>query len=138
MPNAPIDTNVILRYLVEDPEKIAPQFTGVYSFFEKIETGRIVVQLTDLVLFQTYFVLTSFYKVPRAVAAAKMVEILAFRGITMPEKEIATACMKRLERENLDVVDAYLLEWVERKGAPGVYSFDSDLDTKLVTLLPVN
>jgi len=137
MPNAPIDTNVILRYLVEDPKTIAPRFKGVYSFFEKIESGQLVVHLAELVLFQTYFVLTSFYKVPRPVAAAKLGELLAFRGIRIPEKEIALACLKRLETENLDIVDAYLLEWVEIKGAPGVYSFDSDLDTKAVPLLPV-
>ena len=63
MADIPIDTNVILRYLVEDPESIDPKFSGVYSFFDKLETGRLTVHLPDLVLFQTYFVLTSFYNV---------------------------------------------------------------------------
>ena len=43
----------------------------------------------------------------------------------------------RLETENLDLVDAYLLSWIESKGAPGVYSLDSDLRGNAVELLPV-
>jgi len=137
MADVPIDTNVILRYLVEDPETIDAKFRGVYSFFEKIETGRLAVHLADVVLFQAYFVLTSFYKVPRSEAAAKLGGLLAFRGIRMADKEIAVACLKRLETENLDLVDTYLLARVESKGSPGVYSFDSDLGTNDVELLPV-
>jgi predicted nucleic acid-binding protein len=109
----------------------------VYSFFEQVETGKLVVHLVELVLFQTYFVLRSFYKVPRPVAAEKLGKLLQFRGIKMSEKEISIACLKRLETENLDIVDAYLLEWVKTKGVSGVYSFDRDLETKAVHLLPV-
>ena len=42
MADIPIDTNVIIRYLVEDPATIPPKFRGVYSFFEKVEIGRLV------------------------------------------------------------------------------------------------
>ena len=41
MPNAPIDTNVILRYLVEDTETIAPRFKGVYSFDSDLDTKAV-------------------------------------------------------------------------------------------------
>ncbi len=137
MADIPVDTNVILRYLVEDPDAIDPKFVGVYSFFEKIETGRLMVQLPELVLFQAYFVLTSYYRVPRSEAAKKLGSLVTFRGIRMAEKEIAIACLKRLEEKNLDLVDAYLLAWAEQKGIPGIYSFDSDLATDAVDTLPV-
>ena len=55
---SPIDTNVIVRYLVEKPQAIPSKFKGVYSFFQAIENGDKKVHLTDVVLFQTYFVLT--------------------------------------------------------------------------------
>ena len=71
MADIPIDTNVIVRYLVETPESIDPEFRGVYGFFEKVETGRLSVHLPELVLFQAYFVLTSFYRVPRQEAHEK-------------------------------------------------------------------
>lgn len=137
MSDIPVDTNVILRYLVEAPDKIPAKFKGVYSFFDKIETGRLAVRLPEVVLFQTYFVLTSYYEVPRPEAAHALRRILKFRGIQMHDKEIVDACLSRLEHENLDLVDAYLIAWAENKGLPGIYSFDSDLKTDELDLLPV-
>jgi hypothetical protein len=32
MSDIPLDTNVILRYLVEDPKQIDDEFKGVYTF----------------------------------------------------------------------------------------------------------
>lgn len=98
MADIPVDTNVILRYLVEDPETIPPKFRGVYSFFQKVENGRLAVHLPELVLFQAYFVLTSFYQVPRPEVAEKLGRLLNFRGIKMPDKAIVSACLTRLSR----------------------------------------
>ena len=57
----PVDANVVIRYLVEDPDTIARPFRGVFPFFEKLERGERTALLTPLVLFQSYFVLTSYY-----------------------------------------------------------------------------
>jgi hypothetical protein len=56
-----IDTNVLIRYLVDTPETAAPRFQGVFPFFIALECGEINVFLPDLVLFQAFFVLTSYY-----------------------------------------------------------------------------
>jgi predicted nucleic acid-binding protein len=119
------------------PSTIAPKFKGVYSFFERIETGRLAVFLPELVLFQCYFVLTSFYDVPRPEAAEKLARLLQFRGIKMREKEVVGACLDKLQEKSLDLVDAYLLAWAESKGAPGIYSFDGDLATDATDILPI-
>lgn len=55
MSDIPLDTNVIIRYLVEDPGEIEAKFEGVYSFFDKIETGKLKVHVPKLVVFQAYF-----------------------------------------------------------------------------------
>jgi len=132
-----IDTNVILRYLVEDPSTIDPKFKGVYSFFAKLERGQIKAELVDLVLFQSYFVLTSFYKVPRPEAAEKLEKLVGFKGLSMPEKDVAAACLRMLQTESLDIVDAYIRAWSKRHAVEGVYSFDNDLKQKGLTLLKV-
>ena len=132
-----VDTNVIVRYLVEDPGAIDPKFRGVYSFFSKLEKGEVKAHLPELVLFQAYFVLTSFYKVPRAEAAEKLERLLGFKGLDFPQKRVAAACMRRLQAENLDIVDAYLLAWADEHGIEGVYSFDSDLKKKGLRVLKV-
>jgi len=137
MADIPIDTNVIVRYLTETVEDSDCRYKGVFRFFEKLETGSLKVFLPDLVLFQAYFVLTSFYNVPRAEAAEKLRRIVNFTGVDMLEKEIVTACLKRLEEQNLDLVDCYLLSWSENNGSGGVYSYDKDLEKNGLNLFPI-
>ncbi|MBI4544194.1 MAG: PIN domain-containing protein [Gemmatimonadetes bacterium] len=134
----PVDTNVIIRFLVEDPETVHPAFRGVFSFFEKLERGERSALLTPIVLFQSYFVLTSYYRVPRAEAAAKLGELLSFRGLTVPEKAILRMCLDTLAERSVDLVDAYLAALCARRQLKGVYSFDDGLAKLGVELLPVD
>ena len=132
-----IDTNVIVRYLVESPESIPERFAGVYAFFDKIERGETKAQLPALVLFQTYFVLTSYYEVPAAEAAEKLETLLSFKGLVIAEKTILRNCLGLLQMKKLDLVDAYLLAHAQAKGHKGVYSFDDDLRSCGLDLLPI-
>jgi predicted nucleic-acid-binding protein len=122
-----IDTNVIVRYLVENPATIAARFKGVFTFFPRIERGEVVVELTELVLFETFFVLTRLYKVPQNEAAEKLSGIVSFKGVQMSDKPLIVSCLKILQDKKIDLVDAYLLAFAKKKGIHDVYSFDSDL-----------
>ena len=132
-----LDTNVVVRYLVETPESIAPPMSGVFPFFDGLASGEKRAYLSPLVLFQSYFVLTSFYQVPSAEAAEKLALILSFRGIATAEKAILRACLHLLTETRLDLVDAYILAYSKAKGLKGVYSFDQDLHRAGLELLPI-
>ena len=133
----PLDANVVLRYLVEDPGTIHPRFGGVFAFFEKLERGERTALLTPLVLFQCYFVLTSYYEVPRAQAATTLRDVLSFKGLRVPEKPIIRACLDTLSVRSVDLVDAYLAALCVHKQLAGVFSFDQDLAKLGVAVLPV-
>jgi predicted nucleic-acid-binding protein len=105
---------VIVRYLTESSQDVDAKFEGVFGFFEKLEAGSLSVFLPDLVLFQAYFVLTSFYRAPRSEVADKLRRIVEFSGIRMTDKNVIIACLSRLQSQNLDVVDCYLLGRAER------------------------
>ncbi len=122
-----IDTNVIVRFLVETPETIEKKFSGVFPFFSKIEKGDIQVRLLPLVLFQVFFVLTSYYNVPTDLAAEKLIDLISFKGIVMDDKTAIRQCLKALETRNIDLVDAYLAAYAQHKHIKGIYSFDNDL-----------
>lgn len=122
-----IDTNVIVRYLVESPATIAVRFKGVFTFFPRLEKGEVVVKLTELVLFETFFVLTRIYKVPQNEAAEKLSGIVSFKGVQMSDKSLIVSCLKILQDKKIDLVDAYLLAFAKKKNIHHVYSFDSDL-----------
>lgn len=137
MKHSLIDTNVIIRYLVENPENIKPKFKGVYSFFEKVEKGELQVQLPELVLFEAFFVLTSFYEVPAAKAAKTLDLIVALKGILMQDKGLMRSCLIFLQNKKIDLVDAYILAVSHQKGIKTVYSYDNELKKNGLELLAV-
>lgn len=134
----PVDTNVVVRYLVGDPARIAREFRGVFPFFEKLERGERTALLTPLVVFQVYFVLTSYYEVPRAEAAEKLRDLLSFRGLSVPEKTVLRTCLQTLSERSVDLVDAYLAALCTSRQLRGVHSFDKDLRKLGIALLPVD
>ena len=132
-----IDTNVIIRFLVEDPDKIRTRFRGVFTFFPKVERGDIRVELTELVLFEAFFVLTRLYDVPQKEAAEKLSAIISFKGVVMPDKTLILSFLEILQTRKIALVDAYLLAFSKKKGIKGVYSFDRDLKRGGLNLLEI-
>jgi len=125
-----VDTNVIIRYLVEHHDKIQSKFKGVFSFFPKVERGEIKIELCELVLFESFFVLTKLYEVPQKEAADKLSGIISFKGVIMPDKPLILSCLKILLTEKIDLVDAYLLAFSKKKNIKRIYSFDGDLSKR--------
>ncbi|MBK8869787.1 MAG: PIN domain-containing protein [Elusimicrobia bacterium] len=132
-----IDTNVIIRYLVEDPKLVKPAYKGVFSFFPKIEAGLLAVEMVDLVVFEVFFVLTRLYRVPRREAAAKLEQLIEFKGIVTRNRSVLRNCLRLLQTRSLDLVDAFLLAVSQEKGVRGIYSFDSDLAKAGLSLLKI-
>jgi predicted nucleic-acid-binding protein len=132
-----IDTNVIVRFLVETPKTIEPQFKGVFSFFEKLESGARSAMLPDIVLFQAYFVLTSYYDVPTPEAAGQLAKILKFKGIILAEKNIALECLAMLQHAKTDIVDAWIIAFSKFKKVSAVYSFDKGFASHGIRLLKI-
>jgi len=122
----PIDTNVLLRFL-ESPDSVALKFRGVFSFFPRVECGEVEVFLPDLVLFEAFFTLTSYYEVPAPLAAEKLGDFVEFVGIRMADKATIRLCLDKLCQSNIDLVDAYILAFCELHGVEEAYSFDQDL-----------
>ena len=133
-----VDTNVIIRYLVENPDSVQPKFKGVFTFFPKVERGEIKIELCELVLFEAFFVLTKLYEVPQKEAADKLSGIVSYKGIIMPDKPLILSCLKILQTESIDLVDAYLLAFSKKKKIKQIYSFDSDLSKRGLDALNIS
>ena len=135
---SPVDTNVLLRFLVETPASIPAKFRGVLSFFRKLEQGETSAHLPDLVVFQAFFVLTSHYEVPPPVAADKLARLVSFRGIQMTHKPIMLDCLQRHQEHGGDLVDTWLVAWCNHHKVTGVYSFDAGLKKQGLELRAVH
>jgi predicted nucleic acid-binding protein len=132
-----IDTNIIVRYLIETEESIEPRFKGVFGFFSKLEEGVFRATLPEIVLFQSYFVLTSYYNVPNAEAASQLAKIIKFKGVEIQEKTVVLDCLELLQNEKADIVDAWLIAYSRAKKIKAIYSFDKGFNKHGLHLLDV-
>lgn len=120
-----IDTNVIVRFLTADD---SPKYKGVYQLFKRLESNQERVEMKPLVFFQTIFVLKSFYKVEKQKIACLMGLILELPGIFMEKKALYRRTVEFFGKENLDVVDCFLLACVENDRDAILYSYDRNFD----------
>ena len=120
-----LDTNVIVRFLTGNNDE---KFKGVYDFFQDIEQGKISVELKLIVLFQTIFVLKSFYKVPKGKIVKAMKGLLKLKGLKIIEKKTVVSMMDIWDSNNIEIVDAYLIACLEKDVQNILYSYDKDFD----------
>lgn len=120
-----LDTNVIVRFLAGNKDE---KYKGVFIFFQDIEKGKTTVELKLIVLFQTIFVLKSFYKVPKGQIVKAMLALLKFNGLKINEKRIVVRTMEIWDAENIEIVDAYLVACLEKDSQNILYSYDTDFD----------
>jgi predicted nucleic acid-binding protein len=107
-----LDTNIIVRYLTGDPPAMMRRARQI------IDTER-TLHLTDAVLAETFYVIVSYYEVPREVAIDQLVTFLRRRNIeTYPvDKGLAIeALLLCRPSARVSMVDALL--WATARGAP--------------------
>ena len=120
-----IDTNVILRFLLND---VAEQAEKAKRLFEAVEIGIEKVYLTDLVLSECIWVLEKFYKVPRKEIKNSVKPIIMFQGVnTQSSKSLLLEALDLWEEKEVDWTDALLTIWCLREERT-IISFDKDFD----------
>jgi predicted nucleic acid-binding protein len=124
-----IDTNIILRFLLNDNLKQAEE---AEKLFEKSENNSL--EVPDLVFAEIYYVLTGYYKVSKKEAVSKIHAILEFEKFKVSKKLILET-LNQLESRNISFVDAYLYALTRTNHNKRLYTFDkalSKLDKKKI------
>ena len=80
-----VDTNLIVRYLVQDHEKHAK---AAGRLLEACDRGEVVIVVLPAVLAECVFVLESFYEHPRADIASALSRLVSSPGIEISEVAI--------------------------------------------------
>ena len=120
-----LDTNVLIRFLIADK---SPKYRKLYSFFKALEQGETRVELKLIILFQTVFVLKSFYKVPKEHITDGLMDLIQYKGIIIKEKIIIRRTLELWRDNNIEIVDCYLVACTERDTQNLLYSYDRDFD----------
>src|SRR5215831_17171924 len=100
-----VDTNLIVRYLVQDHEKHA---RAAGRLFEACDRGEMAVVVLPVVLAECVFVLESFYGHPRADIASALGRLITSPGVEISEVIVHLDAFERYKATRAHFVDCLI------------------------------
>lgn len=116
-----IDTNIILRYLLDD---IPEQADAAEAILKEAMAGKFTLQTNALVIAELVWTCESYYELSKGEIRDKLLMILNTPGLEVEGRDlIAGATLLYVDR-NVDFIDAYNACWMKARGISEVYTFD--------------
>ena len=116
-----VDTNLIVRYLVQDHEKHAK---AAGKLFDACDRGDVVIVVLPAVLAECVFVLESFYEHPRGDIASALGRLISSPGVEI-DAAIHLDALDRYRKTKVHFVDCLIAATAVTENMP-VASFDQD------------
>lgn len=117
-----VDTNLIIRYLVQDHEKHAK---AAGRLFDACDRGELVIVILPAVLAECVFVLESFYRHPRPDIASVLNRLISSPGVEINEVAIHLDALHRYKGTKVHFVDCLIAATAVAETTP-VATFDQD------------
>ena len=117
-----VDTNLIVRYLVQDHESHA-KIAG--KLFAACDRGAVVIEILPVVLAECVFVLESFYEHPRPAIATVFHDLLTSPGIEIRDVAVHLDALTRYRQTKCHFVDCVIAATAAAQNLP-VATFDQD------------
>lgn len=115
-----LDTSMLVRYLTDDPPNLAEQAAKVIDHEEGL-------QVTDVVLAEAAYVLTSFYRVPRNLVVDHLIAFLQKENVTtfaLDKGTVLQALLLCKPSGRVSFADAMVWAAARSSGSNLVYSLD--------------
>jgi predicted nucleic acid-binding protein len=115
-----LDTSIVVRYLTGDPPTLA-------DMAARIIDGGQELTLTDMVIVETAYVLSSVYKVPRKAVVDSLLALIQKRNIALfaLEKQLAMEALLLCRPSGrISFADAFIWAAARSAGAAVIYSLD--------------
>ncbi len=119
-----VDTNYILRYLMNDDEEMA-------SIAEETLIDREVF-ISNEILAEVVYVLNGVYKLPQDKISSVLIELMSFSNVVNPDKHIVLKALEIYGEGKLDFVDCILCAYSK---VDEVLTFDKKLQKCLTQIL---
>lgn len=116
-----IDTNLLVRYLTDDDPQKAK---AVDTLLNRANKGELKILIPSVVVAELVWVLESFYKLAAAEITELVESILNTPGVDIQDKWIIKAALKIYRSKEIDLVDAWIIEFAKAKGAKKIYTLD--------------
>ena len=117
-----VDTNLIVRYLVQDHEKHAK---AAGKLFDACDRGDVVIVALPAVLAECVFVLESFYEHPRRHISSALGRLISSPGVEIGGATIHLDALERYRKTKVHFVDCLLAATAAAEDTP-VATFDQD------------
>lgn len=117
-----VDTDLIVRYLVQDQEKHA---RAAGRLFDACDRGEVVIVVLAAVLAECVFVLESFYEHSREDIASVLGRLISSPGIEISGAAIHLNALARYRKTNVHFVDCVIAAAAVAEGT-SVATFDRD------------
>jgi predicted nucleic-acid-binding protein len=117
-----VDTNLIVRYLVQDHEKHAK---AAGKLFDACDRGDVVIVMLPAVLAECVFVLESFYEHPRGDITSALGRLISSPGVEIDGAAIHLDALDRYRKTKVHFVDCLIAATAATENMP-VASFDQD------------
>lgn len=125
MIKAYLDTNVIVRFLVDDPPEMAEKAARL---FEAAEQGEVALVVDVLVIAEVIWVLKSFYNHTVPAIAKTLGDFILGDGIFIDDRGTLLVALHLYETKHIDFIDAWLAATMQRRGIKQIFSFDTHFD----------
>lgn len=100
-----VDTNLVVRYLVQDHEKHAK---AAGKLLDACGRGEVVIVALRTVLAECVFVLESFYEHPRGHIVAALARLIASPGVEISGVEIHLDALHRYQETKVHFADCLI------------------------------
>lgn len=119
-----VDTNYFLRLLLSDVTK---QHQQAEFLFLQGAAGKLKLFTSTIVIFEIYWVLSSFYQKKKKELAAVLEKIFQLEFIKMDEKNVLQQALVIYKKTNFDLEDGYNLALAKEKAVSRFRTFDQKL-----------
>lgn len=131
-----IDTNLLVRYLINDDQKKA---AAVDNLLDKAIKGEVRIIVPSVVIAELVWVLESFYQLEADTILELVEAIVNTSGIDVTDKSTVVSALRLYKNRNIDFIDAWIIEFAKERCIKTIYTFDKkhfrDIDGIEVTIL---
>lgn len=116
-----IDTNVILRFFLQDNEHM---FAECEDFFTRIDRGELKSCTSSVVLLELVYVLTRTYRYSREEAVQLLKRVLSLRNISLIERTDTRRALEIWKQHGIKYGDCLIASQVPKNATLVTYDLD--------------
>lgn len=120
-----LDTNILLRHFLQDDPDQSPRATDE---IRRIEAGERRVHLSEIVVFETVFLLERRYRQPRTTIRELVLDFLELPGVLLRGKRRFRAVFDLYVNLHLPFADAYHVVLMRQLKLEEIITFDREFD----------